>query len=117
MYLVHSINGARLFFLNGEISRNLATYSSVHSDAEDYVPGYFSPNGEISSNLATYSSVHSDGEDFAGVAVVADLGGLLEVAHLELARRRLRHDGHEAAREQPLHDVHVLRGCRMRTQI
>lgn len=58
--------------------------------------------------VSTYSSVHPDCKNFTGVAVVAYFGALLEVAHLQLPWSRLRHDSHEAAREQPLHDVDIL---------
>ena len=52
--------------------------------------------------------VHLDGEDPGGVAVVADLVALEEVADAQLPRRGLRDHGHQAALEQPLSDVHLL---------
>lgn len=56
------------------------------------------------------------GQDGVGVAVVADLRSLLEVANFQLPRSFEADDGHQAAREQSFHDAHVFSvSCKQET--
>ena len=60
------------------------------------------------SGSAAHLPVELHGQDGVGVAVVADLGPLLKVANLQLPGSLEADDGHQAAREQSLHDAHVF---------
>ena len=53
----------------------------------------------------TYLSVQLNREDLGVELPAGNLGALVEVAHTQSAWVVPRHDGHEAAREQPLRDV------------
>lgn len=78
-------------------------------------------SGQVKLYLSGFMSVHLvywyrlpvelDSENGVGVGVVADLGPLLEVAHLELAGRGQRDHGDQAAAEEALHKARVL--CRI----
>ena len=58
-------------------------------------------------------SVELDGEDLGVELPARDLGTLVEVADAEGARVVPRHDGHKAAREQPLRDVDGTAYCKI----
>lgn len=59
------------------------------------------------SRRPTYLPVQPYGQDVAGVAVVADLGALLEVVHIHLPWFGVADHHHQAAGEEALHDVDV----------
>lgn len=63
--------------------------------------------GPESSISCPHLSVEPDGEDVVGVAVVTDLCALLEVVDVHPAGHGQTDHHHQAAGEQPLHDVHV----------
>ena len=58
-------------------------------------------------------SVELDGEDLGVELPARDFGALVEVTDAEGARVVPRHDGHKAAREQPLRDVDGTAYCKI----
>ena len=63
--------------------------------------------------LLLYLSVELDGEDFGVELPARDFGALVEVTDAKGARVVPRHDGHKAAREQPLGDVDGPAYCKI----
>ena len=58
-------------------------------------------------------SVELDGEDLGVELPARDLGALVEVTDAKGARVVPRHDGHKAAREQPLRNVDGTAYCKI----